>query len=198
MFSFDLDYILENDRARLSPLKKGDLDLLMPFSVKEPELWQYSLQSAGGKANMEKYIDYALEKRQKEHSYPFLIWDKRSQQVAGSTRFYDYQKHHKTVQLGYTWMGKSYQGTGLNRFCKQLMLNFAFDNMHMERVEFRADANNAISIKAMKSIGCSVEGILRSNCTSPTGRRDSIILSILKEEWFANKKANLQKKCYLK
>ena len=54
----------------------------------------------------------------------------------------------------------------------------------MERVEFRADANNARSIAAMKVIGCTVEGILRSNVPTHTGkRRDSIILSILKEEW---------------
>ncbi len=66
---------------------------------------------------------------------------------------------------------------------KWLMLDYAFREARLERVEFRADMNNARSIAAMKSIGCVEEGILRSNCTSPTGRRSSIVLSILKEEW---------------
>ena len=199
MFSFKDDYILENERALLVPLKKeSDIIHLLPYSLKEPDLWKYSLQSAAGKENMEKYIRMALEKREMEDSYPFLIHDKTTKQVAGSTRFYDYQAHHKTVQLGYTWLGRSFQGTGLNRFCKSLMLNFAFDKMEIERVEFRADATNAKSISAMKAIGCEEEGILRSNCASPDGRRDSIILSILRSEWYASKKEALEQKCYLK
>jgi RimJ/RimL family protein N-acetyltransferase len=62
----------------------------------------------------------------------------------------------------------------------------------MERVEFRADNQNAKSIAAMKSIGCTVEGILRSHMPNQTGgRRDSIVLSILKEAWESHVKANL-------
>lgn len=198
MFSFDNDYLLENERVKLIPLKETDLNLLLPYSLNEPELWKYSLQSAAGMDNMKKYISHALQKRNENHSYPFVIFDKYTNAIAGSTRFYDYQAHHKTVQLGYTWLGKKYQGTGLNRFCKQLMLNFAFDKMGMERVEFRADATNHRSIKAMKAIGCHEEGILRSNCSAPGGRRDSIILSILNSEWYSHKKEALEKKCYLK
>jgi RimJ/RimL family protein N-acetyltransferase len=63
-------------------------------------------------------------------------------------------------------------------------LTFAFEKLGMQRVEFRADAKNQRSILAMKSIGCKVEGILRSNGIRADGtRRDSIVLSILKSEW---------------
>ena len=72
------------------------------------------------------------------------------------------------------------------------MLEFAFEKLGMERVEFRADNNNAKSIAAMKSIGCNVDGILRSNVTKPDGgRRDSIVLSILKGEWVGGVKEGL-------
>ena len=82
----------------------------------------------------------------------------------------------------------------MNRHCKLLMLSFAFEQWGMERVEFRADARNEKSIQAMKSIGCTVEGILRSNTPLSTGgRRDSIVLSILKNEWTGFVKANLLK-----
>ena len=67
--------------------------------------------------------------------------------------------------------------------------------MGMERVEFRADNNNARSIAAMKSIGCTVEGVLRSHAIKSDGsRRDSIVLSILKNEWVGHVKENLLKK----
>lgn len=193
-FNFKHEYILENDRAQLRPLIKADLDKLLTFSENEPELWFYSLQPANGLKNLQSYINIALKERQEETAYAFVVYDKLSQKIAGSTRFYDYQKKHNTVQLGYTWYGKQFQGTGLNKQCKLLMLELAFENLGIERVEFRADATNARSIKAMKSIGCIEEGILRSNCAAPDGRRDSIVLSILKDEWLGVVKYRLKSK----
>ncbi len=194
---FTPDIILENDRALLRPLRLEDFDDLLVFSENEPTLWIYSIISAAGAEHLRSYIEKALEDRASNKSYPFLIVDKQTQEVAGSTRFYDYQPTHNTVQLGYTWYGKEFQGTGLNKNCKLLMLNQAFETWKFDRVEFRADYNNKRSIAAMKSIGCIEEGVLRSNCASPTGRRDSIILSILKEEWLGEKKGKLEKKIAL-
>lgn len=194
---FTPDIILENDRALLRPLRLEDFDNLLVFSEKEPTLWTYSLISAAGAEHLRSYIKRALEDRASNKSYPFLIVDKATQEIAGSTRFYDYQPTHNTVQLGYTWYGKKFQGTGLNKNCKFLLLSHAFETWKLDRVEFRADYNNKRSIAAMKSIGCIEEGVLRSNCASPTGRRDSIVLSILKEEWFGEKKEALKKKIAL-
>jgi RimJ/RimL family protein N-acetyltransferase len=65
----------------------------------------------------------------------------------------------------------------------------------MERVEFRAAHTNERSIAAMKSIGCTVEGILRNCGANADGtRKSSIILSILKEEWTDTVKENLRRK----
>ena len=93
--------------------------------------------------------------------------------------------------------GKRFQGTGLNKHCKYLLLEFAFEQLNMERVEFRADNQNLRSIAAMKSIGCTQEGVLRSNTYKSDGtRRDSIVLSILKEEWYQYIKSDLKAKCF--
>ena len=189
---FQKDIILENDMVLLRPMKAEDFDNLLPFSIQEPTLWEYSLQPANGPENLKAYMDVALAKKQKHDSYPFIIFDKRTHEYAGSTRFYAFQKTHNTVQLGYTWYGKKFQGTGLNKNCKYLLLSYAFDQLNMDRVEFRADNNNARSIAAMKSLGCTIEGVLRSNCASETGRRDSIILSILKDEWYGGIGENLK------
>lgn len=192
LLEFEHDYILENDVVALYPLKKEHIHELSEFSLNEPEIWTYSLVQGGGLENLTNYIHLALEDRKAGKSYPFIVWDKRTQKYAGSTRFYDYQPTHQTTQLGFTWYGKQFQGTGLNKNCKFLLLEFAFEHLHLQRVEFRADANNARSIAAMKGIGCVEEGILRSNCQGITGRRDSIVLSILKSEWFGDVKSNLQ------
>jgi N-acetyltransferase len=192
--NFKEDIVLENDFVLLRPLKAADFDYLLNFSLHEPDLWTYSLVSASGEENLKKYIDLALEMRKAKTGYPFIVYDKLRKCYVGSTRFYDFQKQHLTTQLGFTWYGKDFQGTGINKHCKLLLLTYAFERLSLERVEFRADNNNKVSIAAMKSIGCIMEGVLRNNCSSPTGRRDSIVLSILKEEWFSRVKTSLENK----
>ncbi|MAB56431.1 MAG: GNAT family N-acetyltransferase, partial [Aequorivita sp.] len=77
-FNFLQEYILENDRVRLRPLHHKDLDLLLPFSEQEPEIWNYSLQPANGLENLKTYIDAAIFGRTQETAYPFLVFDKRT------------------------------------------------------------------------------------------------------------------------
>ena len=182
-FNFQKDLILENERVQLRPLSRTDQAFLLPFSLKEPDLWTYSLTSAAGEEKLEKYLLAALEVREKEMGYPFLVYDKKTKKIAGSTRFYSINVYHKTLSIGYTWYGKEFQRTGLNRHCKLLLLTYAFEALDIERVEFRADAKNARSIAAMQGIGCTLEGTLRNDCTAETGRRDSVVLSIIKSEW---------------
>jgi RimJ/RimL family protein N-acetyltransferase len=192
---FEENYILENEKVILRPLEMTDFEHLLPFSINEPEIWTYSLIQANGAEKLRKYIDIAVQNRKERKEYTFIVFDKVNQKYAGSTRFYDVQYSQLTTQLGFTWYGKEFQGTGLNKNCKFLMLEFAFEKLNFERVEFRADNRNQRSINAMKSIGCIEEGILRSNGFDPFGnRRDSIVLSILKQEWFESVKENLATK----
>jgi RimJ/RimL family protein N-acetyltransferase len=181
---FTREIVLENDRALLRPLQESDFENLLPFSLHEPEIWKYGLVTAAGEENLKSYISCAVKNREERKEYPFIIFDKKANAFAGSTRFYDIQQSYLTTQLGYTWYGKDFQRTGLNRHCKLLLLSFAFEEWGMLRVEFRADANNERSILAMKAIGCVEEGILRDHMPTASGaRRSSIVLSILKKEW---------------
>ncbi|MFV5702141.1 GNAT family N-acetyltransferase [Flavobacterium sp. XS2P12] len=193
---FPQNTILEDETVLLRPLQESDVENLLEISINEPETWKYSLVQANGKENLEKYIQIALKARENGTEFPFIVFDKKSGKYAGSTRFYDINLAFKTLQLGYTWYGKDFRGTGLNKRCKFLLLQFAFETLGTERVEFRADNNNQRSIAAMKSIGCTVEGVMRNHMPTLGSaiRRDSIILSILRNEWFDNVKENLKNK----
>ena len=90
-FDFKQDYILENTVVLLRPLTREDFDHLKVFTINEPDLWQFSLLQANTLENLQKYIDVALEARDKEESYSFIVFDKRVNAYAGSTRFYDIQ-----------------------------------------------------------------------------------------------------------
>ena len=197
IFDFKTDYILEDERVILSPLESKHFEELLHFSENEPEIWDYSVlhSDAAGKENLKKYIDFALSCREKGSEYGFIVFDKLKNAFAGSTRFYNIDLEEKTLEIGYTWYGKEFQGTRLNKHCKFLLLEFSFEKIGIERVGFSADSDNSKSIAAMKSIGCTVEGILRKNVKKPEGgRRDSIILSILKDEWNQQVKQNLKNK----
>ena len=178
------DLALEDEHVRLYPLQLTDFEHLKHFPINEPDTWRFSLVSVVGEKGMKDYIQTAVNERIAGTSFPFIVFDKKTNTYAGSTRFYDIQWVNKTLQLGYTWYGEAFRGTKLNKHCKFLLLQYAFETLGMERVEFRADAGNKRSIAAMQSIGCTIEGILRSHAPIQTGgRRNSIILSILKSEW---------------
>ena len=191
-FDFTEEIILENERVLLRPLQVSDASLLGRYVNEEPDLWQYSLAAITNTKDLEKYIQAAIEARENKTSYAFIVFDKLLNTYVGCTRFYDIQLNFQTTQIGYTWYSKKCWGTKLNENCKFLLLQLAFDQMGFERVEFRADNNNKRSIAAMQKIGCTVEGVLRNHLPKPDGtRRDSIVLSILKEEWTNKVKTNL-------
>lgn len=191
-FNFESDIILENERVLLRPLVLSDGSLLAHFVEEEPDLWKYSLVAIHNSADLENYIQTAIEARAHKTAYAFIVFDKLLNEYVGCTRFYDMQLAYQTTQIGYTWYSKKCWGTKLNENCKHLLLEFAFDQMGLERVEFRADNNNKRSIAAMQKIGCTVEGVLRNHLPMPNGkRRDSIVLSILKEQWDASLKQAL-------
>ena len=183
-FDVTADFILENERVLLRPLVQEDAVFLSAYVREEPSLWKYALTPITTEQEFEQYIAAAVEARQLKSAYPFIVFDKLQNKYVGSTRFYDIQLNNSSTQFGYTWYSESTWGTGLNEHCKLLLLEFAFETIGFERVEFRADNRNKRSIAAMQKIGCTVEGVLRNHLpTSDGSRRDSIVLSMLKNEW---------------
>jgi RimJ/RimL family protein N-acetyltransferase len=193
-FDFNKEYRLEDERVILRPLSSLDAAELAIFVRNEPEIWKYSLVAIHKLEDLQGYIDTAIQSRIDKTAYPFIVFDKQLNKYVGSSRFYDIQLNFESTQLGYTWYSKEVWGTKLNAHCKFLLLQFAFEQMGCKRVEFRADNDNKRSIAAMQKIGCTVEGVLRSHLPRPDGtRRDSIILSITKEEWEQKVKSLIKK-----
>ena len=183
-FDTTSEVILENERVLLRPLMQEDAVYLSDYVKAEPTLWKYALTPITTAQEFGQYIATAIESRGLKTAYPFIVFDKLQNKFVGSTRFYDIQLDHGTTQLGYTWYSEKTWGTGLNEHCKLLLLSYAFEKIGFERVEFRADNRNKRSIAAMQKIGCTIEGILRNHLPTSDGtRRDSIVLSMLKNEW---------------
>jgi len=175
---------LENKRVRLSPLRETDIDLLRPLALAEPELFQLMSTLIRSDEDLKAFIAQALNDRDEGRSIPFLITDKRTGTVAGSTRYGNLDEKHKKVEIGWTWIAKAFHNTGLNKAMKFVMLEYAFETLQMNRVEIKTNELNQRSRRAIESIGGQFEGMLRNHMINSDGTpRNTVYYSIIKEEW---------------
>ncbi len=183
-FDFQKNIVLENTRALLAPLQEKDFENLISIATADASLLQYSPLSVHSKELLQSYIANALTERTNRFRYAFVIYDKQLNQYAGSTSFANISNKDKRLEIGWTWIGKQFQKTGLNRACKLLMMEYAFDTLGFERVEYKTDERNLQSRTAIEKIGGKLEGILRSHTVVSDGyRRNTVYYSILKAEW---------------
>ncbi len=174
---------MENLRVKLSPLKPEDSDNLFPIAQQE-KLVQYSPSDIATLPALKNYIDIALEQQLQKTSIPYVIFDKNVQSYAGCTRYMNIDWKNKVLHIGSTWIGKEFQGTGLNSHVKFLMLQHAFEVIDFEKVEFRIDERNERSRKAVEKLGAKLEGILRENVYLLDGfKRNTCCYGILHHEW---------------
>jgi RimJ/RimL family protein N-acetyltransferase len=182
-FDFTQNLVLENSRARLRPLEATDFEELKPLAF-DPELWEFTLTRADDVVSLAAYMAAAIQARQAGQRYPFAIIDRATGRLAGSTSYYNIDSDNNKLSVGYTWVGTEFQRTGLNRAAKHLLLCQAFDQLGCERVELETDSRNLKSQQAMRRMGATEEGTLRSHRLTQGGvRRDTMIFSIIRPEW---------------
>lgn len=175
--------ILEGQHVRLEPLSSAYEKSLID-AVSDGELWNSTVTTVPSPATMTAYIASALEAQAQGRELPFVIIRKSSSQVVGSTRFYDIDRDHRRVEIGYTWLAASVQRTVVNTEAKLLLLTYAFEVLRCIRVAFLTDVLNQQSRTAILRLGAKQECILRNHMIMPNGRyRDSICFSIIETEW---------------
>jgi RimJ/RimL family protein N-acetyltransferase len=173
--------ILENHFAKLVPFDKKYKDQLKNI-IYDKEIY-YTIVCKND-AELDKYMDETVNQRMLGYSYPFLVIDKKNNEIAGSTRFGNIQFNNKRLEIGWTWYGKPYRGTGLNKACKFELLKYAFETMGFRRVQFSADTRNIRSQKAIIKLGATKEGVFRANYIDTFGvSRDDVYFSIIHSEW---------------
>jgi RimJ/RimL family protein N-acetyltransferase len=185
--------ILEGNLVRLEPLsaqhKQGLCD-----AIHDGELWNLFVTLVPHPDNIDTFFSNALTTFDNDEGFAFAIIDKRTYKIAGSTRFMKANLPNKRVEIGFTFLGKSWQKTHINTEAKLLMLTHAFEAMEMNRVELLTDYLNTNSRKAILRLGAKEEGILRNHMLMPDGRvRDSVLYSLIKNEWLGVKQNLLYK-----
>ncbi len=174
---------LENERVKLSLLDLSNYKHLLPIAQQE-NLIQYSPSDISSPEKLKNYVEIAVDHYYHKTAIPFIIFDKVKNAYAGSSRYMNINWNYKVLEIGSTWIGREFQGTGLNTHAKFLMLEYAFEILGFEKVEFRIDERNVRSRKAVEKLGATLEGILRKNVYLKDGfKRNTCCYGILKEEW---------------
>lgn len=178
------DLILETSKALLRPVEPNDYETFLHLAQQDEEMWKYFSLNLGDEAQLRKWMEIAAADKKAETRRPFTIIDKISGKIAGSSSMGNISYHDLRLEIGWSWLGKEFRSTGLNKHAKFSMMRYAFDKLGFERVEFKTDVENERARQGLKKVGGIEEGILRSHMTMWNNRRrTSIYYSVLKNEW---------------
>ncbi|KUF35016.1 MULTISPECIES: GNAT family N-acetyltransferase [Lysinibacillus] len=179
---------LENDVVKLKPLELNDLPGIIEAG-RYPEIWSHMSTTIKKKEDVNNFVENALITRSGKTEFPFVIVDKKSGDIIGSTRFMDIDDKHQRLEIGNTWLTPAYWRTAINTNCKYLLLQYCFEQLHLKRVQIKTDHENIRSQKAIERIGATKEGILRNHMIRKDGTtRHTVMYSITIEEWSKVKK----------
>jgi RimJ/RimL family protein N-acetyltransferase len=180
---------LTGTKIVLEPLSPEHKDGLIE-AVKDGELWKLWYTFISPPEKMEEYITKALNNREKAGEMPFVVREKESGKIIGSTRYMNVDNHNHRVEIGSTWYANSYQRTAVNTECKYLLLSHAFEKLDAIAVELRTHWHNHKSRAAIARLGAKQDGVLRNHLKSPDGvYRDTVVFSIINLEWPAVKQS---------
>lgn len=174
---------LENDHVLLRPVAAEDRAPLHALAM-DPEIWRYFVMMIATDADFDAFFDASLADLAAGRRVPYLITDKRTGKAAGSMSFCNLTDADKRLEIGWSWLGTDFHGSGVNHWAKSAMLQHAFEVLGAERVEFKTDKLNTKARRALSNIGATEEGILRSFNPMPDNRRrDAVFYSVLRAEW---------------
>jgi RimJ/RimL family protein N-acetyltransferase len=184
---------LRGASVRLEPLTIGHVPALTRVGL-DPELWRWQPKVIATADDMREYVQAALDQQTQGEGLPFVIVDPISEQVVGSTRYFDVALRHRRLEIGATWIARSHQRTALNTEAKLLLLTHAFETLGAGKVVLKTEMLNEQSRRAILRLGAIEEGRFRRHLLADSGRpRDMVYFSILEAEW-PTVKARLREK----
>ncbi|ANE53466.1 hypothetical protein SY85_12660 [Flavisolibacter tropicus] len=177
---------LKGTHIYLELLRPDHIEVLKELA-RDERLWEFTktlLINDTYNEQFQTYITTALDPTAVEGQQAFVIRATADDSIIGMTRYYAITPKDKRLAIGYTWYIPAVWGGPHNKECKLLLLQYAFEIVGFQRVEFHIAHQNVRSQKAVEKIGGVKEGVLRKYAIRPDGSiRDTVIYSIIDEEW---------------
>lgn len=185
--------ILEGKVVRLEPLTMEHArDLL---AAAQDSDWSWMTVDGTSEAGTVKWMQAALMAQEKGTEYPFVVRQKATDTIVGSTRYMDVRPAQKGVEIGWTWYSGRVWSTAVNPECKYLLMRHAFEDWGAIRVQLKTDNNNVHSQRAIMKLGAKFEGRLRNHRVRLDGSPgDSMMYSVTVQEWTDGVRNDLQRR----
>ncbi|MEQ9468792.1 MAG: GNAT family N-acetyltransferase [Ekhidna sp.] len=174
---------LSDQRITLEPLTAEHIQDMRKLSG-DTDIWTWYTEDLTDPDNLEKWMAMRLAESKLKEKMSYAVRLNETGETIGSSSYGHIDWVEKGIEIGWTWLGKRYIGTGINKHMKFLMLSHAFEKMGIERLELRTDEQNVRSRKAMEKIGARYDGTLRNHrSTQGNRRRNTVVYSIIRSEW---------------
>lgn len=175
--------VLESEAIRLEPMTR-DHAAELAAAASDGNLWELWFTSVPRPEETAAYIETALAGQAAGHMLPWVVRDKASGKIIGSSRYHDIIPAADRVEIGYTWYAKSFQRTHVNTHAKLLLFTHAFETVGCKVVGLRTDNFNFRSQRAIEALGAKKDGVIRHHAVRRDGSaRDSVMYSVLSTEW---------------
>ena len=178
---------LEGRHVLLLPMTReraGAIAAALAEAAADGDMWESKVTTIPRPEGMRAYVDTALAELDAGVSMPFVTVDRASGRTVGSTRYMSIEAPHRRLEIGTTWIGKSFQRTAINTEAKYLMLAHAFETLRCIAVDLRTHEKNLQSRAAIERLGAKLDGLLRNHRIMPDGSlRNTATYSIIIAEW---------------
>lgn len=179
----DKNLLLEGESVRLEPLRAEHLPQLRECA-NDPALWEFTFGANPftTSADAQTWLAQTLQTRD---AVPFAVIDKRTDSLAGSTRFMEIAPEYRKLEIGWTFLNRRFWRTHVNTEMKFLMMRYAFEEWNAIRVQLKAESVNARSRAAILRLGATYEGTMRNFRVRPSDGsiRSVSFYSVTGEEW---------------
>lgn len=149
--------------------------------------WTYMpVDPTAGDGSFRAWLTDALDLARRGEQVPFAVLSAETGAPLGSTRYLALRPEHRGLEIGWTWLARSAWGSGANVEAKLLLLEHAFERLGCMRVEFKTDARNERSRRALEALPARFEGVFRKHMLVGNERdrlRDSAWYSITDDGW---------------
>ena len=147
----DLQPILVGDKLLLRPLTENDWDAMYAVAS-DPLVWEvHPAWDRYKEPVFREYFAGAMASRG-----ALAVIDRATNRIIGGSRYGNYAPDRNEIEIGWSFLARTYWGGAYNREMKSLMLFHAFQ--FFDSVRFNIGATNVRSRRAIEKIGARLDG----------------------------------------
>ena len=180
--------MLRGERVKLGPIKREYIEFFLKW-FNDPEITQYLVQYRPMTRMMEEeWMENLKNRKDNIHLSIVIPHDDGSEKLIGNCGLHNIDWKNRVAEAGIVIGEKEYQSKGFGTEAMELLLDYGFKTVNLNRIELYTYAFNVRALKSYKKVGFIEEGRKRQFIWSNGRYHDAIMMGILAEEWSERKK----------